>query len=637
MGPRPESSASEAWGITDDFGGDAVETNTGKAPPLIIPGGGDLSVLEPTTQPVADITNTPRGVSGVRRPKWRLCFRMDKQASGSRMDNSMAWKHQRDFFVTVIDPPAPMSNHPLPPFFASEVACQIANLLVGRPFLDMLPGHSFENKAVAAVGKECLTAGLVAAMLGARTAFVAERPLLPHVQHNVRLYLKDTLDYTKTKSTFVGVSCMGRSGSLTANTLCDMIAAPSLDVAVVTESAMEACCVGKGNPFRRFEYATENALAVSRLVDILEDLVPPKAATRVLFVCDDRLGEGAGADSDDGMDPNKVNTSSRGGSPLPFTFELPQTWHARTFCKLLGRVPVVWIERMDADLYGYNTRKMLEPLRRYLPPMGAHTGVCGCGGHPQRNFLNHRVINNEWSENHARLKEALALHNRWKCGENAKVLAKAQAWGQTAGRQSVSAPAGYGPLGATSMLEHNAVRPGTVGDPRRTGGLDDGLGPLDFGFSEEDTNEGDAADFASCGSFLPQESGGSFQYDSETGDQDASASARLCDEWSTPDVEGSAAEVNQRSSTAPAHCQRPRGQSAAQAVGSSALPTLRPLRPPRSKKASRRPKRSYITGMASSSARSAKESTIAERHACPPHWYRCNRPCYGPLQGGDAR
>lgn len=41
-----------------------------------------------------------------KRPKWRLCFRLDRRnASAKESLEDLAPKYQRDFFLTVIDPP----------------------------------------------------------------------------------------------------------------------------------------------------------------------------------------------------------------------------------------------------------------------------------------------------------------------------------------------------------------------------------------------------------------------------------------------------------------------------------------------------------------------------------------------------
>merc|ERR1719375_2296564 len=114
---------------------------------------------------------------------------------------------------------------------------------------------------------------------------------------------------------------------------------------------------------------------------------------------------------------------------------------------------------MDADHLRFSkNRKHMAPFRRYLPPMGASSAKCGCGGHPQRNFLSHKVMNADWKENHQRLKEALVLHNRWKCHENAKELEKAREYAASGFRiLPSSAPAFHGADGAAGNADFAAA------------------------------------------------------------------------------------------------------------------------------------------------------------------------------------
>ncbi|CAE8627599.1 unnamed protein product [Polarella glacialis] len=71
-------------------------------------------------------------------------------------------------------------------------------------------------------------------------------------------------------------------------------------------------------------------------------------------------------------------------------------------------------------------------------------------------LLGKRVENAEWHENHARLKEALVMHNRWKHNEAANVLKEARAWATS----SISSAAGL------SFMEASEDGCGE-GDPRR--------------------------------------------------------------------------------------------------------------------------------------------------------------------------
>ncbi|CAJ1341001.1 unnamed protein product [Effrenium voratum] len=184
----------------------------------------------------------PRAL-GSTRPKWRLCFRrrlLGLVAKCGKED--LAPKYQRDFFLTVIDPPCrgAFRQNPPAPFFASRAACHVADLLASRHMIAQLPGRSFEQKAVAVIGSECLAAGLVAATLGAKALFVCERSLEQYYQHNLRLFRRDTLDYTKTKSKILAVyPCSpGRTGGFDPEMLANKLQAPSLDIIVLTEVSL---------------------------------------------------------------------------------------------------------------------------------------------------------------------------------------------------------------------------------------------------------------------------------------------------------------------------------------------------------------------------------------------------------------
>mmetsp|Transcript_31593 Transcript_31593/g.73662 ORF Transcript_31593/g.73662 Transcript_31593/m.73662 type:complete len:616 (+) Transcript_31593:146-1993(+) len=376
----------------------------------------------------------PCAPAGVRQPKWRLCFRMDRDAMSAAMANEVAWKHQRDFFVTVIDPPVSQqdsSRSGTPrsspsPFFASDVACQLANLLVGRPFLMLIPGHSFSGRSVAALGKDCVAGGLVSAMLGAKVVFVCDRQLATHVRQNVQLYLKDTLDYTKTKCPSVTVASPGpsSSGGLDGRSLRDQLGAASLDVILATESATLALG-GSSNDAEDCE---------PRLFEVFERLMLPDAVTKVLLICDITQ-----VMSDESNDAGAVEGDGGGGEgrpsarwdTVPEELDVPAGWRVRPFCLLLRRFPVVWVERRDVERRRSIKGKKLPTPRQHLRPMGSSSSKCGFGGHPQRNFFD-KVVNPEWQSNHHRLKEALASHNRIKQDSALAFMEEAMSWAQQA-------------------------------------------------------------------------------------------------------------------------------------------------------------------------------------------------------------
>mmetsp|Transcript_36534 Transcript_36534/g.83956 ORF Transcript_36534/g.83956 Transcript_36534/m.83956 type:complete len:600 (+) Transcript_36534:172-1971(+) len=371
----------------------------------------------------------PCAAPGIRQPKWRLCFRMDRDAMSAEMANKVAWQHQRDFFVTVIDPPVSQQeslafarNSPPPPFFASEVACQVANILVGRPFLMQLPGQSFSGRTVAAIGKDCVAAGLVAAMLGARVIFVCDRHLAQHVRQNVQLYLKDTLDYTKMKNPCVTVASAGVTSvtHLDGWGLREQLGTVSLDVILATESAS----LGLASPD-----ASETELG---LFDILGRLVPAGSTTRVLLICDVTRAHHHSHDEYFDEEDHGGSHSSAHWEAVPDELDVPPSWRVRPFCLLLRRVPVLWAERKDGERKRQSNGVVALPARRHLRPMGASSSKCGSGGHPQRSDRKDKAANPEWAANNRRLKEALALHNRTKQDNAMAFITEAMAWAEEA-------------------------------------------------------------------------------------------------------------------------------------------------------------------------------------------------------------
>jgi len=334
----------------------------------------------------------------------------------AEMANKVAWQHQRDFFVTVIDPPAShldslaSSRSPPAPFFASEVACQVANILVGRPFLMQLPGHSFSGRTVAAFGKDCVAAGLVAAMLGARVIFVCDRHLAQHVRQNVQLYLKDTLDYTKMKSPCVSVASVGVSflAHLDGWGIREQLGSVSLDVILAIESAITGLA------------SQDSSEAELGLFEILGRLVPAGSTTRVLLICDVTRAHHHSHEEHD-----EDHTGSRSSShweAVPDELDVPPSWRVRPFCLLLRRVPVLWAERQDGERKRRPKGLDAASPRRHV----------GSGVNPQRGHRLNKVVDPERAANNRRLKEALALHNRTKQDSALAFISEAMAWAEEA-------------------------------------------------------------------------------------------------------------------------------------------------------------------------------------------------------------
>lgn len=375
-------------------------------------------------------------------PSWRLSFRMDEQPPRSSLADEVGWEHQRDFYISVIDPPPQTNPRPTTPFFASDLACQIANLLVGRPFREQLSDKSFEGKSVAAIGKDCLAAGLVVAMLGARVALVCGRELLQAVRENVRLFLKGTFDFTKRKSECVTAICVEPTSSFTGVGICEQLSSSSLDVVVMTESCATAM-VGRASSGRgsgrspQFGWAADSGEFLSFqlpqhsdelghpiLSDMLADLSQPGELTKLLIVCDGK----AALPPSPRLHAKKPLVHGQEGSSLPFGLDESAEWCARPFCILLERFPVILAERHDAKTPF--SSKTAPPLHSCLVPVGRLMAGCGLAGrsNPKRThriFLNDRLLTTN-----TQLKESLVLHNRWKQNEAIATLEEARSWAE---------------------------------------------------------------------------------------------------------------------------------------------------------------------------------------------------------------
>jgi hypothetical protein len=414
-----------------------------------------------------------------------------------------------------------------------------------------------------------VTAGFVAAMLGAKVALLSERAYLQHVQQNVKQYLKDTLDYTKMKSANVTAVPAEKIEHFSSHSLCDALnAPPPLDVVIVSESGAEACSQAS----MAFNFNQTNS--ESRLFRLLEELVPPEAPGKVLLICDGRFSfPETGFHREDSIAPLAKDER------LPIEAELPLQWHVKPFCIMLQRFPVVWLERVDADVV--RRQKPLAPLRRYLPPMGAASARCGCGGHPQKIFLNHRVMNLDWQENHQRLKESLILHNRWKYTENAKELDKARAFASGSICLSDSSV-----FMNSALLEKESSTYSDVGtllsSPDKTNGFANG----------DSTSARD-----------------SFQDVAQT-----TLGAATLDDMTNVDLLENSCIVGEE----------PLNLDSSEGMGDTSGTQAPPLGAPKAPKTARSRR-----GFGRLANQIAKTSTIAQRHAQPPHWYRCNRVPYG--------
>ncbi|CAK9017561.1 Extracellular ribonuclease [Durusdinium trenchii] len=359
------------------------------------------------SMPAAKKTEAQKEQARPKRPKWRLCFRLDRRmATAKESLEDLAPKYQRDFFLTVIDPPwhGIFKDHPPAPFFASRSACHVADLMASRHMISQLPGRSYEGKAVCVIGAECMTAGLVCAMLGAKVMFVCERNLESYFQHNVRLFRRDTLDYTKTKGkTLLVTSCSpGRNASFGAAALCEKLQVPSIDMIVLTELSAARVLGDVGGLLGRRTEAT-----ASGFFRMLNNLVPARSCCKTLVVCDQssaEIMEEPRFKGDASISTSTAPSWLDENVPPGLAAVLPMDWQARTFCQLPQNIQVIWLERPDAEV----VRQRPAPLvnRPPMPPMGATSSRCGCGGHLQSPLLGQRVENKEWFVKNAQLKEA---------------------------------------------------------------------------------------------------------------------------------------------------------------------------------------------------------------------------------------
>lgn len=552
----------------------------------------------------------------LRRPKWRLCFRLDRPPSSAKnAGEDLAANHQHDFFVTVVDPPAsaPLVDHTPAPFFASRAACHVADLFASRPMLAQLSGHTFQGKAVAALGRECMTAGLVSAMLGASVVLISEKPTLQYVNDNVRMFRKDVLDYTNTKSAnLIAVPCkQGNSKVLQAAFLCEEIRVPSLDIVVLTEYSLERLVGDFGgiNGFRKDGLTRESS--PSRFWQYLADIVPKGSSTRVLVICDRSAVEltqdpkNRGAEVLAGEAPTSEPSWLR-GEGLPPGLVLPFDWYARPFCQLPQQIPVLWLERSYMETR--SVRKPTPAFRQPLPPMGASSSRCGCGGNIQSPLLGNRIENEQWFVNNGKLKEAISLHNQIKQAEAAQFLEEARAWAaSTASLHYSGSMEGLGSeqgvVGARADYEPDQGAEASGNRPWSTPSCP---GPSIAGPWAQP--EQTSACPPSRGKVLSR-SDGFNSYASK------SSRRQVLPPFAVPRTARgrAAAAAPQRSASRKALGSRGDGSQTAREV------TI--VEPPSDQR--------WLNGSVDGhGSRTAREPTIAERHASPPYWYHCNRPVY---------
>eukprot|EP00811_Abedinium_folium_P021182 NODE_3024_length_2105_cov_7.401416.p1 GENE.NODE_3024_length_2105_cov_7.401416~~NODE_3024_length_2105_cov_7.401416.p1 ORF type:complete len:560 (+),score=157.56 NODE_3024_length_2105_cov_7.401416:85-1764(+) len=405
---------------------------------------------------------------------WWLLFRVDHRASRYGASSGTVWEHQRDFFIRLVDPPmqsgsgdgagarggedGPFSS--MVPYIASDLACQIANLAIGRPFREQLPGHSYDGRSVVAIGKDCLAAGLAAAMLGARVAVAVEHDLLHCARQNVRLFLQGTPEVTSTKGGRV-VRLFSSAVPPSAASICKLLDVNTIDVVLLTESRVAP--VMRATPPSSQESSSGSSTAARHsphsgwaadtgefvsfrlpnrppnVLDLLAELAPRSADTKVLIVCD---GKAALPNATCCQSVQPPLSEGEGGG-LPFCLDASTDWCARPFCTVLDRFPVVWVERADAanrrSLGGGEAKpsKSLSkaPSSVRLSRSPSSPGLSTCTSNPQRIFLDRRLRGAEWSAGRtklrdSRLKESFMLHNCWKQNEAVTALEEAREWAQ---------------------------------------------------------------------------------------------------------------------------------------------------------------------------------------------------------------
>lgn len=490
------------------------------------------------------------------------------------MDKDKEKEAEQEIKVAVIDPPC--SRVGAAPFYASEAAGLIANIMLSRAVSAVLPGRTLRGKSVAAIGKDCLAAGLLTAALGGKVALVSERRHVQDAHRNVRMHLSSSFDVSKSGlghrtltavSSGIGNSAEGLSGEA----LCEKLnVAPPLDLALISASVLACTSVEYGINFDGLP-----------LFALLNEVVPSFAPTRVLLVCNTNP-----LDDRNPYQSGKGSLNAGRNSEHPPWLQLPASWQARYCCHAAAGIPVFWLERDSFDFEPDTaSKRSVTPLRRYLPPMGSSSSKCGCGGHPQRNFLNHCVVNGEWHKNRARLKEALVQHNQSKQNQTATMLDEARSWATTATRTWHR-----GPWNAGMSLQQESLE--------------------SCDFELLDLQELGVAGEEGMPSLSPPIADGE---QADTSDDPELAPIRpgpFADSLAAAQAISEGLDTRSRES----HIRQPTAPTAARSRDPKHPKHMPRLATPRVRARARL---------------DVKGLTIAERHASPPHWYRCNRSVYG--------
>jgi hypothetical protein len=356
------------------------------------------------------------------RPRWRLCFKIDQKPAKQSLGD--AWKYSRDFYVTIVDPPTAVTmgkarSPPKSSVFASETACLIADMLSSWSFLALMSNKSYEGKVCLAIGKQCLVGGLVMAMLGAKVIFLCTPPEYPHFQQNIRIF-RETLDYTQMKSDFIVVLPVKNHFDLDIQTICELVDASSA-VDIILSTEQDLAHIGAISNSEAFGKVTldaedegnkagepvEEVQHIQKIFSALAALIPDRAHTAALVIC-------------------PFNAQ---GEVLDIVSPA-QEWQEKQFCTIADKLKVFLVERTEVEERRPKPSK--KGFRKYLAPMGAPSPRCGCGGHPQQSFLNHRIANSAWHDNNEQLKASLQRFNdarkseQWEDAEECRKWIEAQ-------------------------------------------------------------------------------------------------------------------------------------------------------------------------------------------------------------------
>lgn len=634
------------------------------------------------------------------RPRWRLCFKIDQKPAKQSLGD--AWKYSKDFYVTIVDPPTAINmdkgrSPPKSSVFASETACLIADMLASWNFLSLMQNKSYEGKVCLAVGKQCLVGGLVMAMLGAKVIFVcadvpckvrkgfkpyAEKQLqqhfdkikhLPncedlmavqrhvinsevekkvrdymekeysHFQQNIRIF-RESLDYTQIKSDHVVVLRADHNNyhSMDMEHICELVDSPGpADIILSTEqdlAFMGAHFIQSKDNLdiseKKDEAADDKAAAGDPVEEVqhtqnifgaLAQLVPDRAHTAALIVCPfNAQGEVL-----DIVSPS-------------------QDWQEKQFCTVADKLKVFLVER--TELEERRPQKKWKGFRRYLAPMGAPSPKCGCGGHPQQSFLNHRIANSAWHENNENLKLSLQRFNEARKQEQYEDAEECKKWieAQRSHRQRLAKDG--------KNLYRQSMRADKLKVPPSPGNMfGHQVPPLSgFGFSAMSCSERSVSETPSIseepGSFPRTRLARNTPRTGKDGKMRPTSTlekpSHLRSQASPGTLAMSPPEghiADARPNTAPEGASRGSRfkndpQFPSRGLGETSLQESSIMEEPTGKESSimqgspmmsRQSMSKYSIGSKFSGS-TMSGSSIHERHHNPPFWYRCNRVPYGP-------